>query len=178
MSSSPTTLGIDPEFLRSAAEASAAITVLRPFLKVDLAASIVPNSALDKDRWYRYSAGVALGSGNTNSATLSRIVAGKRQVLEGGASLISAQASDSLQSQSASIRFPMSGLITYLAPLVRPMDRLRLSLTVAGHPDWLLFDGLVRSLRGSRRAGGGWSSELQLSAAGIEAVLAGAVFNW
>lgn len=178
MSSEPTTLGIDPQFLRTAAEASAAIAVLRPFLKVELSASIVPGAPMDLDRWYRYSAGMALGVGEPNSATLSRIVGGKRQVLEGGASLISAQASDSLQGQSCSVRFPMTGLVSYLAPLVRPMDRLRLSLTVAGYPDWLLFDGVVRNLRGSRRAGSGWSSELQLSAAGLEAILGGAVFNW
>lgn len=174
-----TSLGIDPQSLSpSETAALASISVLRPFVKVELSASIVPNSALDKDRWYRYSAGLALAPGEANSATLARIVDGKRQVLEGGASLISAQASDSLQGQSCSVRFPLSGLTALLAPLVRPMDRLRLSLTVAGHPDWLLFDGVVRGVRGARRAGSGWSAEFQLQAAGLEAILGGAVFNW
>lgn len=172
-------LGIDPQSLSpSETSALSSITILRPFLKVELSASVVPNSALDKDRWYRYAAGLALSPGEANSATLARIVDGKRQVLEGGASLISAQASDSLQGQSASMRFPMTGLAAILAPLVRPMDRLRLTLTVAGYPDWLLFDGVVRGVRGSRRAGSGWSAELQLNAGGLEAILGGAVFNW
>jgi hypothetical protein len=172
------TLGVDPQFAREAAEVSAAVSVLRPFIKVELSASIVPGSALDKDRWYRYSAGLALAPGESSSATLTRIVDGKRQVLEGAASLISAQASDSLQGQTCTTRFPLTGLVCYLAPLVRPMDRLRLSVTVAGYPDWLLFDGVVRSVRGSRRAGSGWSAELQLSSSGVEAILGGAVFNW
>lgn len=172
-------LGIDPQSL-SPSETSAltSISILRPFIKVELSASIVPDSALDDGRWYRYSAGLELSSGDANTATLVRLVDGKQQTLEGGASLISAQASDSMQGQSATIRFPMTGLISYLAPLVRPMDRLRISVTVAGYPDWLLFDGVIRGVRGARRAGAGWSSELQLNAAGIESILGGAVFNW
>jgi hypothetical protein len=160
-------------------ETAPAITVIRPFLKVDICASVVPDSKLDAGRWYRYSAGIGAAPGDENPAVLDYIREdGQRVNLAGKASLISCNAMDSLSGQSCSMRFPLTGLMLFLLPRLRPMDRVRVTVTVPGYPDWLVFDGLVRSIRSSRRAGSGWNAEVIITAGGLETLLGGAIFNW
>jgi hypothetical protein len=176
-------LGLTADPLSSSVEvvddAAPEITIIRPFLKVDICASIVPDSKMDKGRWFRYSAGVSATPGEDNAAVLDYIREdGQRVNLAGKASLISCSAGDSLGGQSCAMRFPLSGLMVFLLPRLRPMDRVRVTVTVPGHTDWLVFDGLIRSIRSSRRAGSGWSSEVSITAGGIDTLLSGAIFNW
>ena len=160
-------------------DAASEVTVIRPFIKVDICASIVPGSKLDDGRWFRYSAGISSAPGEDNAAVLDYIREdGQRVDLAGKASLISCSATDSMGGQSCSLRFPLSGIMTILLPRLRPMDRVRVTVTVPGYLDWLVFDGLIRSIRSSRRAGTGWSSEVSVTCSGLETLLSGAIFNW
>ena len=177
----PLPLGLDAEPISATVEVSAGepdITTVRPFLKLSIVASVVPESKLDKGRWYHFSAGIGSSAGDTNCATLTYDNGGKSASVSGASGLISCSASDSLGGQSCSLRFPQAGLMTLLLPRLRPMDRVRVSVVVPGRSEWLVFDGLIRTVRSSRRAGSGWSAEVTINASGIDTVLSGAVFNW
>jgi len=174
-------LGLDPSVISPDQErALASVSILRPFVRVELASSLVDGDPNDKDRWYRYIGGVAVGDQNLEpeSGALYKIQDGKVVLQSGDAGVISASASDNFSGQTGSARWGLAGLGLALARLVRPMDRMRITIRVPGIPEWVLFDGFVRLVRGSSRAGAGWSASLQIDAAGLQHMLSQAIFNW
>ena len=173
---------VDPISLASA-EALTDLSISRPFVRVEMASSLVNGDPLDERRFYAFTGGVAIGSEPNLPETGTLLMLGKDGqpvLLQGEAGILSVNASDSLGGQSASITMPNAGLPAVMAPLVRPVDRLRITVmhpAYRGGP-WVAFDGLVRQIRSSRHGGGGFTSTLSIAAAGLDWLLSGAVFNW
>lgn len=175
-------LGLSPDLLAPASrDGGTALTMLRPYVRVELAASIVPGDPLDENRWYRYVGGVALGEEPSvqDSGMLAYIDNGAVVPLSGPAGIISASASDGFSGQGASLTFHLTGLAAKMLPRLRPMDRLRLRVVLPGQAaGWVVFDGFLRAITTDLRAGSGWSATLSLDAAGLQYLLGAAIFNW
>ena len=157
---------------------------VRPYLRVEICASLVPGDRLDAGRWYRFLAGLPLAgeSWGGASAELSYLDAkGGFQQIHGANALSGVSGSDALTGQSASLSFNRGALAEGLAELMRPMDRVRIEVKhpfAPGGHRWTLFDGLALNLQTSAAAGSGFSSRFSLGCSGVQAMLQNAVFNW
>lgn len=156
------------------------VSIFRPFVKVELAASVVPGDPVDSGRWYRFVGGVSTGDRlDVSTGTLVAVEKGALSVYDGSAGVPLVSSSDSFSGQSATFRFQLTGLMQRLLPRIRPMDRLRISVILPGFPaGWVLFDGFVRAVDLSAQAGNGWSNTVTVHGAGGQYLLAAAIFNW
>jgi len=156
----------------------------RPYLRVEISASIVPGDVTDTNRWYRFVAGLPLAGESWEGASGQLIYldsTGKRQSMSASNAISSITGQDNFGGQGCSISFLRTALGDGLAELARPMDRLRVEVKhpwAPGNHRWTLFDGLLRDIRTTATAGGGYSSRLALNAGGLQMLLQNAVFNW
>jgi len=155
----------------------------RPYLRVEISASIVPGDVTDTNRWYRFVAGLPLAGESWEGASGQLIYldsTGKRQSMSASNAISSITGQDNFGGQGCSISFLRTALGDGLAELARPMDRLRVEVKhpwAPGNHRWTLFDGLLRDIRTTATAGGGYSSRLALNAGGLQMLLQNAVFN-
>jgi hypothetical protein len=151
---------------------------------VEISASIVPGDVTDTNRWYRFVAGLPLAGESWEGASGQLIYldsTGKRQSMSASNAISSITGQDNFGGQGCSISFLRTALGDGLAELARPMDRLRVEVKhpwAPGNHRWTLFDGLLRDIRTTATAGGGYSSRLALNAGGLQMLLQNAVFNW